>query len=309
MNGILTVLALICHAALLLASVPMQIKNIAGSPIEVFWVSSTTQNPELVKQTNTPIRNASQVTINSYAGHEFIVKSYGKGMIEETRFVKGPMEETIMVKLDQNTKKFHIKKTTKHDEIKSDVKSTMALCALKSLSKDEVSDCIADGVSENVQKVSDLKDEMERYRDAMAYKLRNYTCADPEMASTKPISTRNLKIGDRVYALQTLFDTSHAKISAIDNFITEEECGHFIKYGTPRLHRATVAAADGSSTVSINRKAQQAGYDIQTRPDDPLWNLYHRILHVTNSYTGFNLQPDGQEDFTIIQYGVGDQYT
>ena len=30
---------------------------------------------------------------------------------------------------------------------------------------------------------------------------------------------------------------------------------------------------------------------------------------MTNHHTGYNLKPDGQEDFTIIQYNVDDQYT
>ena len=37
--------------------------------------------------------------------------------------------------------------------------------------------------------------------------------------------------------------------------------------------------------------------------------LYSRILAVTNHHTGYDLKVYGQEGFTIIQYGVSDEYT
>ena len=81
--------------------------------------------------------------------------------------------------------------------------------------------------------------------------------------------------------------------------------------GKPLLRRATVAADDGTSVVSENRKANQAVYTFK-RPEntDPLWPLYTRVFKTVNTFVpGFNLQPPGQEGFTIIQYDVDDQYT
>lgn len=51
------------------------------------------------------------------------------------------------------------------------------------------------------------------------------------------------------------------------------ECALLEKVGRPKLYRATVAAEDGTSIVSENRKAQQAAYDShQTQKEkDPLW--------------------------------------
>ena len=64
-------------------------------------------------------------------------------------------------------------------------------------------------------------------------------------------------------------DTSHAKIWTVDNFITDDECKVLMDHGRPKLRRATVAAEDGSSIVSENRKAQQASYDY-AGDEDPL---------------------------------------
>jgi hypothetical protein len=55
-----------------------------------------------------------------------------------------------------------------------------------------------------------------------------------------------------------------------------------------------VAAEDGSSVISENRKAQQASYTLHANgPNDPLWPLYNRVLATANHHAGYNLQPPG----------------
>jgi hypothetical protein len=63
------------------------------------------------------------------------------------------------------------------------------------------------------------------------------------------------------------------------------------------------------STVSMNRRAQQAGYLDIRDADEPLWDLQLRLFDFTNKKTGYNLSREGQEPFTVIQYNVGDEYT
>ena len=106
-----------------------------------------------------------------------------------------------------------------------------------------------------------------------------------------------------------LLNTSHANIWTIEEFVTQSECDTLMRHGLPRLTRATVAAEDGSSIVSVNRKAQQASYDLYNQKNDPLSSLYNRILNITHLLTGYDLPREGQEGFTIIQYNIGDQYT
>lgn len=38
-------------------------------------------------------------------------------------------------------------------------------------------------------------------------------------------------------------------------------------------------------------------------------DLYHRVLNFTNMHSTFDLQEEGQEYFTIIQYNPDDEYT
>ena len=93
------------------------------------------------------------------------------------------------------------------------------------------------------------------------------------------------------------------------DFITAEECATLHDYAHPRLTRATVAGENGMSTVSMNRRAQQAGYADIRDPSDPLWDLQARLFEFVNSKTGYGLQLAGQEPPTVIQYNVEDEYT
>eukprot|EP01041_Mallomonas_annulata_P002031 gene2031-3948_t len=287
-------------------SVPMKVKNFAGAPIELFWVNTFDAGRPLVKQTEKPIRNASESQINSYDGHEFAIKFFRGNNQYQGKFVKGPKEETVIINFSKQ-EGFIVKQITKFDEMKANIKEATKEC--EKSNRNDFADCVADILNEDIEKISDSKDELAKYRDQISHRLRNYTCSDSNMSTSEPLRTSTFSVGKNTYKVDTMFETSHAKIWTIHNFISPEECGHFEKYGLPRLRRATVAAEDGTSTVSNHRKAQQAGYDIQSRPKDPLWDLYHRVLHFTNKHAGMHLQPDGQEDFTIIQYNMADEYT
>ena len=70
-----------------------------------------------------------------------------------------------------------------------------------------------------------------------------------------------------------------------------------------------VPGEDGMSTVSMNRRAQQAAYFSIKSDTDPLWSLQSRLYNFTNTKTNYNMSEEGQEPFTIIQYNVDDEYT
>eukprot|EP01041_Mallomonas_annulata_P004235 gene4236-8428_t len=284
-------------------AVSMKIRNVAGSPIEIFWES---EEGSLVSMLDKPLRNSSETVINSYYGHEFVVKFY-KGLENvEAHFIKGNTDEELVVS-HADSGDLIVSKYDKGAKSRSSIKDATKACS--HLRGQSFENCVAEGVYESVTTLTDSKEELIKYRDRMSDRLRNYTCADPKMESSLPIATRKISIQNKEYIMNTHFNTSHAKILSADNFITDEECAILEKYGSTRLRRATVAAEDGSSTISIHRKAQQAGYEINNNPADPLWGLYTRILEFTNAYTNYGLTPDGQEGFTIIQYNVGDEYT
>ena len=174
--------------------------------------------------------------------------------------------------------------------------------------------CMATNVMNDITALSDAKSKMEVYSSLISGRLRNYTCIDESLQTSTPIYTYNTTLQyrgmDREYEVNVLLDKNHSKIWTVDNFVSKDECDVLVEHGTPKLRRATVAAADGSSVVSESRKANQAGYKFSgPLSDDPLGELYQRLLNMTNAHTGFQLQRGGQEEFTIIQYNVDDQYT
>lgn len=142
----------------------------------------------------------------------------------------------------------------------------------------------------------------------MSERLRNYTCADPKMETSKPASTNKIRVQNRDLTVDTMLDMKAAKIWVVHDFITADECKLLRDHGSKHLTRATVAGEDGLGTISENRKAQQASYNVKG-DEDPLWSLYERVFEFTNKQTKYNLKYPGQEGFTIIQYNVDDQYT
>jgi 2OG-Fe(II) oxygenase superfamily len=197
---------------------------------------------------------------------------------------------------------------TKFDELLIKVKAQTSSCV--GLKGEEFDLCFTKGIAEDVIKMENKRDEVVKYRDLMSGRLRNYTCADESMNSSKPLSSKTVYINNDIkYKLDILFDSPAAKIWVIENFITPEECQILYDHGKPRLRRATVAGEDGRSLVSESRKAQQASYNlVDNNPNDPLRGLKERVLSITNHHAGYDLQPDGQEDFTIIQYNKADEY-
>mmetsp|Transcript_932 Transcript_932/g.1250 ORF Transcript_932/g.1250 Transcript_932/m.1250 type:complete len:429 (-) Transcript_932:552-1838(-) len=292
-------------------SVPMKLVNHAGSPIELFWVDIYSHIGDLVKQTPKPLRNSTSTQINSYDTHKFVVKSLDPKKNSSAEFVKGPKEEDFIVTSDPETNELKVIQKVKNSEIMEKINLAASMCQKNYTAGSEFSSCVANEIMEDVARLSDSKTTMATYSDLMASRLRNYTCADDTMPSTEPSSSYQVVIDETEYTLGIFLNMTNAKIWKVDNFITEEECGVLIEHGRSRLTRATVAAEDGSSVLSKARQANQASYNLHKHnPEtDPLWNLFQRVLGVTNVHTGMNLKPPGQEDFTIIQYNVEDQYT
>lgn len=292
-------------------SIPMRVVNHAGSPIELWWIDTfTDRNKEkLVMQTQKPLRNNTDAHINSYDTHQFAVK-FLKDTGAEARFTKGPREEVVTVTYDPETGSMSVKQTTKFDELMDTLRMATASC--DSLRGDKFNECVANNLIDEVAQLTDSKTRLQNFNGMISNRLRNYTCDDETMKTSPSVSTETFTINGKKYESDILLNLESAKIWLVHDLISPEECNILMEHGGPRLHRATVAAEDGTSVVSENRKAQQASYNIgHNSPDnsDPLYPLYSRVLDITNSFTGYDLRPDGQEDFTIIQYNVEDQYT
>ncbi len=66
----------------------------AGEPIELYWMDdlSGEGSAQLVNQLTRPLRNGSETTVNSYEGHNFLIRYYKHRDDVEVKVTKGPKE-------------------------------------------------------------------------------------------------------------------------------------------------------------------------------------------------------------------------
>lgn len=138
---------------------------------------------------------------------------------------------------------------------------------------EEFSTCMASNIVDDITALTETKTQLSKFRDAMSFRLRNYTCADPSMRTSEAIASYDLSLADKDVKVEILLNKTHSKIWKVENFISDAECDVLQTHGKPLLRRATVAAEDGSSMISENRKAQQAAYNLHKKnpESDPLW--------------------------------------
>ena len=196
-------------------------------------------------------------------------------------------EEMNDIKVQTNSKQI-----TDRDTIIKTVKQ----CIQRFTVRSDVQRCVTSQITHIYERLEKQTSRVKQQISSMSYKLRNSTCLDDNMSTISPIRSFDVIVdktnhgfrvdvdqvtvtptqfstadADETKRINVLLNTSHANIWTIEEFITQEECDVLMKFGSPRLQRATVAAEDGSSVVNINRKAQQASYDTYTNPKDPLW--------------------------------------
>jgi hypothetical protein len=213
--------------------------NNAGSPIELFWINVYENPHTLVKQSSKPIRNSSDISINSYNTHQFIVKYLDpkRQNVAGGNFTKGPRDEVITITYDDINNNFEIKQTTKFDEVMDTINDATVQCS--NLRGQAFSKCVADGVIDDVTRMTDSKSRLSKYRDVIASRLRNYTCADETMETSEPERSHDVRIGPKTYNVDIMLDLKNAKIWVVEDFITADECAVLEKHGRPLLHRAT----------------------------------------------------------------------
>ena len=196
---------------------------------------------------------------------------------------------------------------TKFDTMVSKVRESSLSCA--SLEGAEYDNCFTSSVANDILKLEEKKNEITKYRDLISERLRNYTCADEKMETSEAIRSETTNINNKDYNLSVLFETDRAKIWAVPDFISNQECDILERHATPYLARATVAAGDGTNIIMNSRRADQAGYNLhQHDRNDPLVPLQDRIIKMINQIPGYKITPHGQEDFTVIRYNVTDEY-
>lgn len=288
--------------------------NHAGAPIDILWVDG--KNGQLHDIARS-LPNAEAVLINTFQSHQFVIRLAdslfpNEVQEEDVTFTKGFGEERIEVYHDEPKQKLWIFVAGPVDAPLRSLREAFSEC--QDLPDEEYVPCIAKHGLNEMKRLNDASSRLSKYRDALAFRLRNYTCADPKIGTSLPVSSYDYEYTTLTgkpmqFEVKVFLDTERAKVWVVENFASELECDTLEAVGRPLLRRATVAAEDGTSIVSEHRKAQQAGYDLHQRhADDPLADLQQRILALTNFHANYSLTSAGQEGFTVIQYNPDDEY-
>ncbi|RYH14900.1 hypothetical protein EON65_32745 [archaeon] len=238
--------------------------NHAGQPVNLFWIDISNRT-NLVSQTTKPLRNHSVAQINSYDGHEFMVKLRDGPDGTEAVFVKGPSEETVTIEFDETEQTLVTRVRTKEDDLLEMVEKHVRTCQAQQDSS--LADCLSQEILKEVAKMDEVKQTISTYRNLIATQLRSYTCNDESLIPTTPDKSKSLRIGERVYNVSIYLDHEDAKIWTIDNFISPEDCDYLMDTARPHLLRATVSGEGGKDTLSEHRKAQQMSFELNE--DDP----------------------------------------
>ena len=288
--------------------------NQANIPIEVFWVDPTQsrKSDTALASMGPPFGKGEKLGLDSYSGHNFLVRLVPDVPGVEAKFKMGKEAEEFTVTYDAKRKTMSVQNSKSVSSIKNKIQSAKeanaksraaAAAASKSvtvgqmprqingssnladtineatnfcqtLRGEEFTACMASNIIDDINQLTDTKTQLVKFRDAMSWRLRNYTCADDNMETSVPIYTYTTSLADMEDVhVKVLLNKTHSKVWTVDNFITDAECNVLQKHGKPLLRRATVAAEDGSSVVSENRKANQAAYNMnkQNPENDPLW--------------------------------------
>ena len=152
-------------------------------------------------------------------------------------------------------------------------------------------------------------------KSAFAEDHRNRTCAATSLASGTfaPFGKASLDFDWRSHednhtvGVRPLWLATDAlpaaNISLLSNFASEEECAAVIASATPRLRRATVNEEGDAAAVSLSRRAFAANVDAETAdPSHPAAALWRRAFALANDLTGYDLELQGQEPFSVIHY-------
>lgn len=159
----------------------------------------------------------------------------------QVTFEKSASDETVdIISNAERTRlriKYPIPEGTTAD-INAKISSSTNICTLTGLeNKAEFMMCLATQLAPDFHKLTEKKTRLNTFRDSVSAHLRNYTCADPKMETTTPISQYTytpVGEGQTPHIVNVYLNRPHSKIWTIDNFVTDEECRVLMEHGRPR---------------------------------------------------------------------------
>lgn len=101
--------------------------------------------------------------------------------------------------------------------------------------------CILNVANFDLEGLEDRKAAAMLSRKEISSRLRNYTCEDNHLESTPALYSISHSFRDKLFNIDVLFETSHAKIWVVHNFISTDQCEILKNQTESKLTKATVA--------------------------------------------------------------------
>ena len=213
----------------------------------MYWIDTFLNDGTIVKQTGKPLRNTSESSINSYDGHQFVVKFLHDIPGVEAFFTKGPKEETVVISYDEEKHELKAKQITKFDEIMALIDEATRTCS--NLTDAAFSSCIGGQVMEEVVRLTETTKEVKRFRDIMSPRLREYVCKDPKVNASVPLRSDPFSDRNQKYYMDMFVDTERAKVWTVKNAVSPRECAALDKHKRP-VESASIDAMVASSVIT-----------------------------------------------------------
>lgn len=253
------------------------------------------------------VPHGGQHQFDTFEGHSFTVRHLNHVPGSETSFTIQSDNEHVVVVVADRSSKLSVQRTPRP----ASTEDSILQCSEEN--EGGFARCVAKTIGKVEGRMERSQQRMIARNALVADRLRNYTCPDPTMRTSSPISLYGFNWPSTEprfrYNVSVLFQSSHAMIWAVDDFVTDDECNLLEAKQMPTMEHATVMGDDGPMR-SATRTAMHSGYDSHLRDlqADPLWDLQQRILSLTNQHAGYNLTYAGQEGFTAIHYSKGTEY-
>lgn len=192
-------------------------------------------------------------------------------------YIKIPFEESLIITNSPESSFYKMEIESSFNDYLEFISSLLSYCGYLNKHGDivdqvtaEMVSCLSEGTFTEIDRLLSQRLLLLGMRDTMAPSLRNYTCGDDRLQTSKPIEISEESIHDGQYQVQTLFQMDSAQIFLVPNFLTVNECEALVETSRPRLERAAVVGENGAAVYSESRRAQQAAYTL-SGPTDPLW--------------------------------------
>jgi hypothetical protein len=227
-----------------------------------------------VSQTSTPMRTNSEAVIHTFPGHEFSVRWLKHVGGQDFNFTANDHNELITVHADPKSNKLEIRRRDAMSDFEDNIFGIVHHCRRQYLtSKAAQLDCIQEKLQEEIEVIKRSTTLINGFRKDMAIRLSDYVCEDPDMETTSPEYSYDVRYLNHSLAVNVLFDSAAAKIWSIDDFISDDECKVLRHDSAHNMVKASVVNEVGESYESHDRVAEQGSVILEGEhiKDHQLW--------------------------------------